>query len=126
MGPALVTADEVADPMNLNVKCWINGKLYQDYPTSDMANDIPHLMEWVTWITTLQPGDVVACGTNHTGLCGIQNGDRIEVETQGLGRLTVSVKDELGREWSRAPRREKTPEEIKAIGGPASFERLNR
>ncbi|MSQ05922.1 MAG: FAA hydrolase family protein [Dehalococcoidia bacterium] len=126
MGPAVVTADEIADPMNLNVKCWINGKLYQDYPTSDMANDIPHLMEWATWITTLQPGDLVACGTNHTGLCAIQNGDRIEVETQGLGRLTVQVKDELGREWPRMPRREKTPEQIKAIGGPASFERLGK
>jgi len=124
MGPAITTADEIEDPMNLNVRCWINGTLYQDYPTSDMANDIPRVMEWVTWITTLYPGDIIACGTNHQGLCAIQNGDRIEVETDGLGRLTVQVKDELGREWDRTPRGKKTPEQIRAINGPAPLERI--
>ena len=124
MGPAITTADEITDPMNLNVRCWINGQLYQDYHTSDMANDIPRVMEWVTWITTLYPGDIIACGTNHRGLCGIQNGDRIEVETGGLGRLTVQVKDELGREWDRTPRGNKTPEQIRAINGPAPLERI--
>jgi len=124
MGPAITTADELKNPMSLNVRCWINGRLYQDYPTSDMANDIPRVIEWVTWITTLHPGDIVACGTNHRGLCAIQNGDRIEVETEGLGRLTVHVKDDLGREWDRTPRGNKTREQIQAIGGPASLERI--
>ena len=125
MGPAITTADEVGDPMNLQVRCWINGQLYQDYPTSDMANAIPRVMEWVTWITTLQPGDIVACGTNHQGLCAIQNGDLVEVETERLGRLSVNVRDDLGREWDRTPRGRKTPDQISYINAGGSIERAS-
>jgi 2-keto-4-pentenoate hydratase/2-oxohepta-3-ene-1,7-dioic acid hydratase in catechol pathway len=123
MGPAITTADEVPNPMNLQVRCWINGQLYQDYPTSDMANAIPRVIEWVTWITTLQPGDIVACGTNHQGLCAIQNGDLVEVETEGLGRLAVHVRDDLGREWDRTPRGQKTAEQQGFINTGGSIER---
>ena len=123
MGPAITTADEVREPMNLQVRCWINGQLYQDYPTSDMGNAIPRIMEWVTWITTLQPGDIVACGTNHQGLCAIQNGDLVEVETEGLGRLAVHVRDDLGREWDRTPRGQKTAEQQGFINTGGSIER---
>ena len=123
MGPAITTADEVPEPMNLQVRCWINGQLYQDYPTSDMANAIPQVIEWVTWITTLQPGDIVACGTNHQGLCAIQNGDLVEVETEGLGRLAVHVRDDLGREWDRTPRGQKTAEQQAFINTGGSVER---
>ena len=124
MGPAIVTADEISDPMNINIRSWINGDLYQDYPTSDMANDIPRIIEWVSWLTTLKPGDIVAAGTNHQGLSGVQNGDRIELETDGLGRLTVHVRDDLGREWERTTRHDKTPEQIQAIAGPAPLDRI--
>ena len=124
MGPSIVTADEIKDPMNLNVRGYINGDVYQEYPTSDMANDIPRIIEWASWLTTLKPGDIVAAGTNHQGLSGIQNGDRLELETDGLGRLTVHVKDELGREWARTTRHDKTPDQIKEIQGPASVERI--
>jgi len=126
MGPAIITADEVKDPMALSVRSWVNGKLYQDYPTNDMANDIPRIMEWVTWLTTLYPGDIVACGTNHKGLTAIQDGDLLEMETEGLGKLSVNVKDELGREWARTPRGEKTPEELKTFMGPAPLGRLSK
>ncbi len=73
----------------------------------------------------MKPGDIIACGTNHRGLCAIQNGDSLEVETEGLGKLTVHVKDELGREWERRVRLDKTPEEIRAINGPAPLGRLS-
>jgi 2-keto-4-pentenoate hydratase/2-oxohepta-3-ene-1,7-dioic acid hydratase in catechol pathway len=126
MGPAITTSDEIKNPMKLQVKSWINGKLYQDYSTSDMANDIPRIVEWVSWITTLYPGDIIACGTNHRGLAAIQNGDVVEMEAEGLGRLMVRVKDELGREWDRKPRLEKSAEEIKKINGPARLERLGK
>ena len=125
MGPAITTADEVPNPMNLQVRCWINGQLYQDYPTSDMANAIPRVIEWVTWITTLQPGDIVACGTNHQGLCAIQNGDLVEVETEGLGRLAVNVRDDLGREWDRTPRGQKSAEQQGFINTGGSIDRVS-
>ena len=124
MGPIMITADEIPDPMKLNVRSTINGKVYQDYPTSDMSNDIPRIMEWATWITTLKPGDIVACGTNHQGLAAIQNGDVIELETTHIGKLTVHVKDDLGREWDRTTRHDKTPDQIKEIAGPAGLNRI--
>lgn len=124
MGPSIVTADEIKDPMNLQVRSWTNGVLYQDYPTSDMANDIPRIVEWATWLTTMQPGDIIACGTNHQGLNAVQNGDIVEMETDNLGRLSVHIKDELGREWDRTPRGKKTQEQLQATAGPAPLGRL--
>jgi 2-keto-4-pentenoate hydratase/2-oxohepta-3-ene-1,7-dioic acid hydratase in catechol pathway len=104
MGPWLVTADEVPDPHRLAVRLWVNGTLRQDFNTSDMAHRIPRCLEWVTSIHALEPGDVLATGTNHRGLSAFQDGDRIELETEGLGRLRFQVRDDLKRTWSRETR----------------------
>jgi len=104
IGPFLVTADELPDPQNLPIRLWVNGELKQNYNTSDMAHKIPRCIEWVTSIHTLEPGDVIATGTNHRGLSGFQNGDRIEIETEGLGRLRVNIRDDLKRTWGRETR----------------------
>src|SRR5688572_26393439 len=48
IGPYIVTADEIADPLKLQVKLWVNGQLKQNYNTSDMAHKIPRCIEWVT------------------------------------------------------------------------------
>ena len=104
MGPYLVTADEVADPHRLQVRLWVNGALKQNFNTSDMAHKIPRCIEWVTSIHTLEPGDVLATGTNHRGLSAFQDGDQVELETDGLGRLVFRVRDELRRAWDRETR----------------------
>jgi 2-keto-4-pentenoate hydratase/2-oxohepta-3-ene-1,7-dioic acid hydratase in catechol pathway len=104
IGPYIVTADEIADPHNLSIKLWNNGVLKQNFSTSDMAHKIPRCIEWVTSIHTLEPGDVLATGTNHRGLSGFQDGDRIELETEGLGKLQFNIRDELKRTWSRETR----------------------
>jgi 2-keto-4-pentenoate hydratase/2-oxohepta-3-ene-1,7-dioic acid hydratase in catechol pathway len=104
MGPCLVTADEIADPHRLAVRLWVNGTLKQSFNTSDMAHRIPRCIEWVSSIHALEPGDVLATGTNHRGLSAFQDGDVIELETEGLGRLRFLVKDELKRTWSRETR----------------------
>ena len=101
MGPYLVTADEVADAQNLQVRLWVNGEIRQDYNTSDMGHKIPKMIEWLTSIVQLDPGDLIASGTNHQGLGPIQNGDVMEMEIAGLGKITVNVSDELNREWHR-------------------------
>jgi 2-keto-4-pentenoate hydratase/2-oxohepta-3-ene-1,7-dioic acid hydratase in catechol pathway len=106
MGPYLVTADEIADPQRLQIRLWVNGTLKQNFNTSDMAHDIARCIEWVTSIHTLEPGDVLATGTNHRGLSSFQDGDLVELETEGLGRLRVHVRDELKRTWSRDTRLE--------------------
>jgi len=104
LGPYLVTADEIRDPHKVQIKLWVNGELKQNFNTDDMAHNIPRCIEWVTSIHTLEPGDVLATGTNHRGLSGFQNGDRIELETEGLGRLRINVRDDLKRTWSRETR----------------------
>ncbi len=104
MGPYIVTADEIADPHRLQVRLWVNGELKQNFNTSDMAHKIPRCVEWVTSIHALEPGDVLATGTNHRGLSGFQNGDRVELEVEGLGRLGFNVRDDLKRTWSRETR----------------------
>ena len=107
MGPYLVTADEIPDPHRLAVKLWVNGELKQNFNTSDMAHKIPRCIEWVSAIHTLEPGDVLATGTNHRGLSAFQNGDAIELETEGLGRLRIQVRDDLKRTWARETRAER-------------------
>ena len=106
MGPYLVTADEVRYPHHLQIRLWANGVLKQDFNTGDMAHKIPRCIEWVSSIHTLNPGDVLATGTNHRGLSAFQDGDRIELEVEGLGRLHVKVRDELRRTWGRDTRLE--------------------
>ena len=104
MGPWLVTADEIDDPLNLSVKLWVNEELKQNYNTSDMAHKIPRIIEWVSSIHDLEPGDVVATGTNHRGLSAFQDGDRVNLDVQGLGNLNFGVRDDLKRTWARTTR----------------------
>jgi 2-keto-4-pentenoate hydratase/2-oxohepta-3-ene-1,7-dioic acid hydratase in catechol pathway len=107
IGPYLVTADEISDPHKLQVRLWVNDALKQNFNTSDMAHKIPRCVEWVTSIHALEPGDLLATGTNHRGLSAFQNGDRIELETEGLGRLRFTVRDDLKRTWARETRLER-------------------
>ncbi len=104
MGPYLVTADEIADPLKLQVRLWNNGVLMQDYNTSDMAHKIARCIEFVSSIHTLEPGDIIALGTNHRGLNPFMDGDKIELEVEGLGRLHLKVRDDLKRTWARETR----------------------
>jgi 2-keto-4-pentenoate hydratase/2-oxohepta-3-ene-1,7-dioic acid hydratase in catechol pathway len=104
MGPFMVTADEIKDPHCLQVRLWNNGTLMQNYNTSDMAHKIPRCIEWISSIHPLEPGDVLACGTNHRGLNPFQDGDLIELETAPLGRLRVKIRDDLKRTWARETR----------------------
>ena len=107
IGPFLVTKDEIADPQHLQVRLWNNGALMQDFNTDDMAHKIPRCIEWLTSVHTLEPGDIVATGTNHRGLNPFLDGDKIELEVEGLGRLHIGVKDELKRTWARQTRLER-------------------
>jgi 2-keto-4-pentenoate hydratase/2-oxohepta-3-ene-1,7-dioic acid hydratase in catechol pathway len=104
MGPYIVTADEIKDPHNLQVRLWVNGTLMQNYNTSDMAHKLPRCIEWISSIHALEPGDVLAAGTNHRGLNPFQDGDLVELETEPLGRLRVKIRDDLKRTWARETR----------------------
>ncbi len=106
-GPYILTADEIADPHKLSVRLSVNGNVRQHYNTDDMAHRIPRCISWVSATHTLYPGDVIALGTNHRGLSAMQDGDLVELEVEGLGKLSVNVKDPLKREWERDTRLER-------------------
>jgi len=99
IGPYLVTKDEIADPQKLPIRLWVNGELKQDFNTDDMAHNIARCIEWASSIHSLEPGDILATGTNHRGLSSFMDGDVVELETQGLGRLRFNIRDEFKRTW---------------------------
>src|ERR671914_28221 len=101
LGPAIVSVDEVPDPQNLRVTLAVNGELRQDYSTRDMEYSVVEVLAFISSYMTLVPGDVIMCGTNHQGVGAIQDGDRIDMTIEGIGELSVSVRDPLGREWPR-------------------------
>ena len=115
IGPYIVTADEIVDLNNLSIKLSVNGALKQNFNTSDMAHKIPRCIEWVTAIHTLEPGDILATGTNHRGLSSFQDGDKIELECQGLGRLAINISDPLKRTWARETRLERTEKGLEGL-----------
>lgn len=100
MGPALVTADEIEDPNELGIRLWVNEDLRHDFSSNSMDRFIPEMLEEVTNVVTLEPGDVVSTGTHHESLSPIHDGDTLRLEIEGLGpALTVNIHDPLKRTW---------------------------
>ncbi len=113
IGPYLVTADEIKDPHKLQVKLAVNGVIKQNFNTDDMANKIPRCIEWISGIHDLEPGDIIATGTNHRGLSAFQGGDSVDLEIDGLGKLSIKVQDEHNRTWARETRLERAEKGLK-------------
>ena len=106
IGPFIVTKDEIADPQKLQIRLSVNGEIKQNFNTDDMAHSITRCIEWVSSTHTLEPGDILATGTNHRGLNAFQDGDVVELECEGLDVLRIHIQDDLKRTWSRATRLE--------------------
>ena len=87
IGPCIA---EGLDGDNLNIKMYHNGKLTQDGNTSDMIFNISQIISFVSHIMTLNPGDIISTGT-PPGKGNLLPGDVIEVEVEGIGRLTNKV-----------------------------------
>ncbi len=91
MGPALVTLDELDDPLDLRIRCRVNGDVMQDSTTADMIIDVPHLVELLSSVMTLSAGDVCLTGTPAGVGVGrhpprfLRPGDVVETEIEGLG-----------------------------------------
>ena len=93
IGPYLVTKDEIANPQNISIKLWVNGKLMQDFNTDDMAHSITRCIEWISHVHTLEPGDIIATGTPAGVGAGREPqefmwpGDVLETTVEGIGTL---------------------------------------
>lgn len=99
-GPVIVTADEIADPHNLDIKTTLNGKVEQAANTSTMIYDIPTILENIAEFIDLEPGDVIPTGTpagvgfKRKPPVFLKDGDTITVEVSGIGTLSNPVRNE--------------------------------
>jgi len=84
LGPCIATG---LDPATLTVKTWLDGQLRQDYPVADIRFSVPRLVSLLSHDMTLEPGDVILCGTS-VGVGSMKPGQTVEVEIEGIGRLT--------------------------------------
>jgi len=97
MGPAIVTADEIPDPHALDIQMIINGEVLQSSNTSNLIFRIPALIEYLSGVFTLEPGDVVATGTpagvgfSRNPPRWLRAGDDVVVRISGLGELRNPV-----------------------------------
>ncbi len=78
------------DPLNVDIQTRVNGETKQKSNTSDLIFDVPRLIEFISGVMTLLPGDVIATGT-PPGVGPLQKGDVVEVEIEGIGVLKNSV-----------------------------------
>lgn len=96
-GPALVTADEVPDPQDLRIQLRLNGQTMQDSRTDQLIFGVDVLIEYISTVCTLLPGDVLFTGTPPgVGAARkppvfLQPGDVVEVEIERLGTLRNPV-----------------------------------
>ena len=99
-GPAIVTADEVPDPHALDIQMIINGEVLQNSNTSQLIFRIPELIEYLSSVFTLEPGDIVSTGTpsgvgfSRTPPRWLRPGDDVVVKISGLGELRNPVRAE--------------------------------
>ncbi|MFC1606429.1 fumarylacetoacetate hydrolase family protein [Candidatus Latescibacterota bacterium] len=90
IGPCILPAGMVKEPVKIGVQCKVNGEQRQNGNTSDFIFDIPTVIEYITKIMALDPGDIVTTGTPE-GVGAIEPGDVVEVTCDGIGTLTNPV-----------------------------------
>lgn len=93
LGPWLVDAADVPDPMNLRLTTTVNGKIAQQGNTRDMVFGIPTLIAYLSSFMTLSPGDVILTGTPE-GVIDVKPGDEVVTEIEGVGRLINTIVDD--------------------------------
>ena len=97
LGPAIVTADEIADPHALDISLSIDGEVLQHSNTRELVFKIPELIEYLSSITPLLPGDIVSTGTPPGVGLGrnpkrwLKPGETVTITIEGLGSLTNPV-----------------------------------
>jgi 2-keto-4-pentenoate hydratase/2-oxohepta-3-ene-1,7-dioic acid hydratase in catechol pathway len=96
LGPYLVTSDEVGNPNDLTIRCYLNGEVRQNSNTSDMIFACDEIVSYISQHMTLEPGDVILTGTPEGVVMGypperqvyLKDGDIVTIEIEKLGSLT--------------------------------------
>ncbi|QDP42253.1 fumarylacetoacetate hydrolase family protein [Radiobacillus deserti] len=98
IGPWIVTKDEIPDPSQLEIKSYVNGEERQSSNTKHLIFDIPFLIEFISGLITLQPGDIILTGTpDGVGFAMdpprfLQDGDTVTLKIEEIGILENQVK----------------------------------
>jgi len=100
VGPWIVTPDAIGDPHNLDIQTWVNDELRQSSNTSQLQFDCYYLIEYLTTVMTLEPGDIIATGTS-SGV-GVKMkprgymkpGDEVRIYIENIGELRNPVVQE--------------------------------
>lgn len=100
VGPWITTADEIADPQALGIRCFVNGEKRQDSNTKEMVFDVFSMIEHLSQAMTLEPGDLIITGT-PAGVGAVSKpprylraGDIVRVEIDRLGHIENLVRSE--------------------------------
>lgn len=114
-GPHLVTPDEVGDVDALELHTWVGGALRQRADLADLIWGVPALIEYVSSVMVLEPGDIVSTGT-PAGVGEVHDGEDVTVEITRVGRLSATVTDKAavacptrGKDKGPKPPAELTP-----------------
>ncbi|MGE4431183.1 MAG: fumarylacetoacetate hydrolase family protein [Sphingobium sp.] len=97
IGPWIVTADEIADPHALGIRCFVNGEARQDSDTSQLIHNIWQQISYLSTAFTLEPGDLLATGTPEgVGVARnppvfLKSGDVVRCEVDGIGAIENRV-----------------------------------
>ncbi|HEX9442639.1 MAG TPA: fumarylacetoacetate hydrolase family protein [Candidatus Binatia bacterium] len=93
VGPWITTRDEIKDPHNLSMRLWVNGELRQSAKTDAMVNGVAELVSFLSQVSTLLPGDLIATGNPDSPAFQQQlaAGDTIKAEIEGIGAMTLPV-----------------------------------
>jgi 2-keto-4-pentenoate hydratase/2-oxohepta-3-ene-1,7-dioic acid hydratase in catechol pathway len=89
LGPVVATPDEVAEDARISLR--VNGETKQDSSRAEFIFSVPELIEEITAYMTLEPGDVVSTGTPE-GVGPLADGDRVEVDVEGIPTLEHDVR----------------------------------
>lgn len=87
VGPWIATD---LDPADLAIRTEVNGDVKQDSRTSDMIHDVGAVVEWISAVMTLLPGDLILTGTPD-GVGPLEHGDTVSITIEGIGTLTNPV-----------------------------------
>lgn len=116
LGPAIVTADEIRDPMDLSIRCWVDAQLRQDSNTREYIWGVAEVIEYYSSMMTLEPGTLICpgtpggCAVGTDPDCGgrsthaapgseyLRPGQVVSVEIGGVGRLSNRVREVSGDE----------------------------
>ncbi|MDA3129636.1 fumarylacetoacetate hydrolase family protein [Aliibacillus thermotolerans] len=90
IGPWMVDKEAIQDPMNLELRTYVNGELKQVGSTKDMIFSIPELIEYLSSFMTLHENDVILTGTPK-GSVDTKVGDEVVTEIEGIGRLMNTI-----------------------------------